>query len=167
MAVADREPSLRPDPTPAEGRLAQLVERAESLLISAVGLLLVALVLVSLLAVIWEVKDPLLVEHDFTTATLKGVNATFLSVILLELLHTTISRGPISRQLQEFLVIGITATVRHGLDLAATRGEPRDVTLNLAINAVAALLLVIGLWLVRNQLQDERQEGRPPRVGGA
>ncbi|HKO24856.1 MAG TPA: hypothetical protein VJY65_08970, partial [Chloroflexota bacterium] len=101
------------------------------------------------------------------TAALKGIDGAFLAIILLELLHTTLSRGPISQQLQEFLVIGITAAVRHGLELAASgRGSnPREVVINLAINALGALVLIAGLWLVRQQLRADRRERREDEQG--
>jgi phosphate starvation-inducible membrane PsiE len=148
-----QEPSLRAEPTRAEERLIDLFERAESVLTSVVALFLIGFVVVALVAVIWEVKGPLLDQQDFTSAALRGVEASFLAIILLELLHTTLSRGPIGQQLQEFLVIGITATIRHGLQIAATRGDPRDVVINVAINAAGALVLVAALWLVRQQLR--------------
>ena len=158
---------MRPQPTEPEGRLNELLERAESLLTSVVAVFLIGFVLIALLAVLVEVRGPLLDDHDFTTATLKGIDASFLAIILLELLHTTLSRGPISQQLQEFLVIGITASIRHGLGIAATRGDPRDVVVNLAINAAGALVLVVGLWLVRHQfcvpIDARRDAGKPSR----
>jgi hypothetical protein len=84
---------------------------------------------------------------------------------MLELLHTTMGRGPVSpAAVQDLLVIGVPATVRHGLGIAATRGEPRDITLNLTVNALAAHLLVISLRLVRNQHQEEGREADGRRL---
>src|SRR5437870_1080551 len=80
------EPSLRAEPSAPEERVIEGFARAESLLTSVVALLLIGFVIVALVAVIAEVKDPLLVNHDFTAATIKGINATFLAIILLELL---------------------------------------------------------------------------------
>jgi len=167
MSHPQGEPTLRAQPTPLEERLNGLFERAESLLTAVVSLMLIGFVLVALVAVVVEVKDPLLVDHDFTGATLRGIDAAFLAIILLELLHTTLSRGPISQQLQEFLVIGITAAIRHGLGLAATRGDARDIVTNLAINSLGALVLVAALWLVRHQVRADRHQvasaaGSPP-----
>lgn len=162
MSQPRSEPSLRAEPSPPEEHVLQGIERAESLLMSAVTLMLIGFVVLAFLAVLMEVKDPLFVDHDLTTATIKGINGTFLAIILLELLHTTTSRGPISMQLQEFVVIGITVTVRHGLEVAATRGDPRDVVLNLAINAFATLMLVAAFWLVRQQLRADRREAGQP-----
>jgi hypothetical protein len=150
-------------PSAPERRLIHLYERAESVLTSVVAFFLIICVVIALLALIGEVKGPLLARTpDFTTAALKGIDGAFLAIILLELLHTTLSRGPISQQLQEFLVIGITAAVRHGLELAASgRGSnPREVVVNLAINALGVLVLIAGLWLVRQQLRADRRERR-------
>ena len=163
MTRPPREPTLRPRPSEGERDLTSALERAESLLTSLVGIILIIFVLIALAAVVVEVKDPLL-GGDFTGATLRGIDAAFLAIILLELLHTTLSRGPISQQLQEFLVIGITATIRHGLELAAGRGDPRDVVVNLTVNAIGALLLVSALWLVRHQLRADRREAALTRV---
>jgi len=173
MSQEHHEPTVQAQPSAPEGRLIHLYERAESVLTSVVALFLIVFVVVALLGVIGEVKGPLLAPTpDFTTAALKGIDAAFLAIILLELLHTTLSRGPISQQLQEFLVIGITAAVRHGLELAASgRGNnPRDVVINLTINAVGAFVLIAGLWLVRQQLRADRRERRADaiaRAGGA
>jgi hypothetical protein len=157
LTAPQREPTLRPTPTPPERDLTWVLERTESLLTSLVGLILSLFVLMALAAVVVEVKDPLL-SGDLTAATLRGVDATFLAIILLELLHTTLSRGPISQQLQEFLVIGITAIIRHSLEVAAARGEPREVVVNLTISAAGVALLVAALWLVRHQLRADRRE---------
>lgn len=152
------EPTVQAPPTAPEGRLIAFYERLESLLLSVVSFILVLLVLVALVGVGRQLWDPLVVSHDFTDAAVRGIDAIFLAIILLELLHTTLSRGPISRQLQEFLVIGITAGVRHGLALAAGQGSsPRDVVINLTINAAGVLLLVAALWVVRQQLRADRR----------
>lgn len=108
------EPRVQAKPTPIEERLNRLYERAESLLTLVVALFLIAFVLLAFV----EVHEPLFVTHNFTEAVLRGIDAVFLAIILLELLHTTLSRGPVSQQLQEFLVIGITAAIRHGLEVA-------------------------------------------------
>ncbi len=157
MARKNIDPSLRPEPTASENWITDLFVRIESRLISVVALFLIAFVAIALAAVIKEVKDPLL-DLDFGTAAIKGTDATFLAIILLELLHTTLSRGPISEQVREFLAIGITATVRHGLDIAASRGNgQRDVVINLAINMGAALVLVVALWLTQHQTRADQQ----------
>jgi phosphate starvation-inducible membrane PsiE len=72
-------------------------------------------------------------------------------IILLELLHTILSHGPISQQVQEFLAIGITAAVRHGLGLAASNTDQNALVIDLAVNSGGVLLLVSALWLVRQR----------------
>ena len=158
--TARGEPSVQARPTRPEERLIAGYERLESLLLSVVSLILVLLVLVALAGVGRQLWGPLVMAHDFTDAAVRGIDAVFLAIILLELLHTTLSRGPISRQLQEFLVIGITAAVRHGLALAAGQGSsPREVVVNLTINAAGVLLLVAALWAVRQQLRADGRAG--------
>ena len=102
-------------------------------------------------------------------AALSGLDAAFIVIILLELVHTTLSRGPISTQVQEFLVIGITSAVRNGLETAAGRGNgtPRETAIDLAITSAAALLLVVSLWLVRQRLSAEQISGRGRPESGA
>ena len=163
------EPRVQPRLSPLEERLIGLYERAESVLTSVVALFLMGFVVVALAAIIAEVRKPLFVDHDFTLAALKGIDASFLAIILLELLHTTLSRGPISQQLQEFLVIGITAAVRHGLELAASGpgSKPHEVVIDLVLNSVGAVVLVGGLWLVRQQLRADRRAQREDELAQA
>lgn len=176
MSAERGEPRVQARPTPVEERLNGLFERVESLLTLVVSVFLIGFVLVALVGVGVQVYAPIFVAHDYTDAAIRGIDAVFLAIILLELLHTTLSRGPVSRQLQEFLVIGVTATVRHSLEIAAGReGTPRDLVVNLTINAAGALILVAALWLVRQQLRADRraqagaggESGRDSRVGDA
>jgi len=105
-------------------------------------------------------------SHDLTRA-ITGVDSVFLTVILLELMHTVIGRGHLAQRIQEFIVIGITSAIRHGLSLVATSGSgqtvartinhrvyqvtvpgisnPRDTVINLVINSGSVLLLVVAL----------------------
>ncbi|GAC1403268.1 MAG: hypothetical protein NVSMB52_17260 [Chloroflexota bacterium] len=165
MTAEHHEPRVQAEPTVLEGRLIHVYERAESILTSVVALFLTCFVLIAFIGVVVDVKDPLLRTHNFTEAALRGIDSTFLAIILLELLHTTLSRGPISMQLQEFLVIGVTASIRHGLELATGRGSsPRDLVIDLAINAAGAAILVGSLWLVRQQLRADRRERRADEI---
>jgi hypothetical protein len=115
----------------------------------------------ALAGVVEEVAGPL--RHgDLEAATSASLDAVFLAVILLELVNTTLSRGPMSLQVQEFLVVGITSGVRKGLEIAAHRGGDQHAeVIDLAVNALGVTLLVGALWLMRRSLQDER--GRGPR----
>ena len=152
-----KEPSVQPQPTEKEEKLNLFWERVESILTSVITVIIIGFVVIAIIGVFMEIREPLFVAHDFTKAALKGIDAAFLAIILLELLHTTLARGSISSQLQEFLVIGITAAVRHGLELAASGSgsNPRDLVINLVINSTGALILVIALWLVRHQLRAD------------
>ncbi len=136
--------------------------------IQRVLILGVALIL-ALLAILatWETLVSvwrLMRAGHLTTAVAAGTDSIFLTVILLELLHTVISRGPLLEQTQEFIVIGITSVIRHGLSLVATAGiataavsgahggappNARDIVIDLAINSASVLLLVVALWLIR------------------
>jgi len=49
------------------------------------------------------------VDNPLPLALILSYDTAFLTIILVELLHTVLSRGPIGRQVQEFLVIGITS----------------------------------------------------------
>ena len=157
------EPKVRAQPSGWEKRLFEGYERAESIILSLVALAFIVLAGLALVATAIAIATPLLKpERDYSKAVTGGIDAAFLVIILSELLHTTLSWGPISEQLQEFLVIGVTAAVRHSLELAAGKGNSRELVLDLTINAVGAVVLVGGLWLVRQQLRADKRaaEGR-------
>jgi phosphate starvation-inducible membrane PsiE len=156
------EPTIQPAPTDLERRLNRGLERTASLLTSLVALLLILFVAIALMGTVRGAAEPLIREHDFMRAAINGLDGAFLVIILLELVHTTLSRGPVTRQLQEFLVVGITSAVRSGLEVAAERGGgAQAIALSLAINASAVLILVGALWLIRQRLHVER--GKEPR----
>jgi hypothetical protein len=147
-------------------RLDQSLERGASVLASVVAVLLLVVVLVALGGVVQDMWKPLVRDHDLADAALRGLDASFLAVILLELVHTTLARGPVSRQVQQFLIIGITSAVRTGLEIAANArvAEPHAVVTSLAINSVSVLLLVVSLLLVRRHLlAAEAAEQSGPR----
>lgn len=152
---------------------ADIVERV---LILGVAVALIALSSTALWDAVVLVTDELR-AHDLTRAITVGVDTVFLTVILLELLHTVVGREPLAKQVPEFIVIGITSAIRHGLSLVATStgsGEtvtriihgkayrlsvpgasnPRDIVVNLAINSGGVLILVLALWVVRNSFKD-------------
>ena len=163
---AMQEPSVRAQPTGSDERIIKVYERVESLLTLIVALLLIGFVLIALAGVVIDVRGPLIHDHNFTEAALGGIDSIFLAIILLELLHTALSHGPVSQQVQEFLVIGITAAVRHGLEVAAPgHGKSSHaVVIDLAINSAAVLVLVLALWLIRQQLRADQREIRLERT---
>jgi phosphate starvation-inducible membrane PsiE len=147
---------MQPPASHPEERFNRLLERATSVLTSVVALVLLVFVVLALAGVAVAAIQPLLGAHDFTHAAIDGLDGTFLVIILLELVNTTLSRGPIARQLQEFLVIGITSGVRAGLEVVAQRGaEMRTVAISLALNASAVLILAIAFCLIRRRLRTD------------
>jgi len=155
------EPTIQPLPSGAERRLNRALERAASVLTSVVALLLIAFVVITLLGVVVDAVRSLSSRAGLVETAVHGVDAAFLAIILLELAHTTLARGGIGRQLQEFLVIGITSGVRSGLEVVAGAHDTssRDVVVNLAINSVGVLVLVGAFWLVRKRFHAERTAG--------
>ncbi len=161
-------------------RLARGLGVVERLLVSVVALLLVGFAALGLLNTVALVKDTLVGGGDYAVVIAEGIDAAFLTIILLELLHTVLSRGSLAQQVQEFLVIGITSAVRHGLTVAAnvnggtagarasglatSSAAARDVGVNLAVNAAGVLILVAALWLVRQHIGGaaDAREGDEP-----
>lgn len=157
--TADGEPTIMAQASEPEERVNRFLEHAASMLTSIVAIFLIVFVLIALVGVVTGVATPLLHGHSFTQAALEGLDSVFLAIILLELLHTTLSRGSVTRQVQEFIAIGITAGVRSGLEVAATSrsGNQREAVTALAINALGVLVLVVALWLVRQRIHIERR----------
>jgi hypothetical protein len=150
-----KEPTVQPLPSPVEERLNRALERVASVLTSIVALGLILFVVLALVSVAMAAVKPVLSHRDFARGAIDGLDGAFLVIILLELVHTTLSRGPVTRQVQEFLVVGITVGVRSGLEIAAVRGgDLRALPINLAINALGVLILVAALWLVRRLDRD-------------
>jgi phosphate starvation-inducible membrane PsiE len=141
-----------------EQRLTRAIERAASVLTAIIALLLLGFVVVAFIGVVAAVWRPLLYGHEYGEAALDGLDMAFLAVILLELVHTTISRGPITQQLQQFIAIGVTAGVRSGLEVAARAGAaaPREVITSVVLNSVGVLVLVAAWWLVRQRIHADR-----------
>jgi phosphate starvation-inducible membrane PsiE len=156
------EPQLQPPASPREKRIHDLIERIASIGMSLVAAVLLLLVAVTLFEAVRDAWEPL-VHHDYMKAALEGLDSTFLAIILLELVHTTVLRGPLTVQLQEFLVIGIMSVIRSALEVVAgARSRPsRDVAIDLVITGGAVLLLVVSLWLLRHRLYKDRLPARP------
>lgn len=155
------EPRIQPPPSTVEARLNRALERLSSVLSSLVALVLIGLVLVALAGVLIGVHGALLHQRDPRRAVVHGLDATLLAIIVLELVHTTLTRGPMSRQLQEFVAIGITSGVRSGLHIAAAETSSTfEIARDLAFNSLGVLALVAALWLVRHRLHADRRAPR-------
>jgi phosphate starvation-inducible membrane PsiE len=152
---------IQPPPSRFEHRCNIALERTASVLTSVVAFLLIVFVVIALVGVVVAAAKPILERRDFLDSAVQGIVGAFLAIILLELVHTTVTRGPVTRQLQEFIIVGITASVRSGLEVAAEARmrDPREVVTSLAINAVGVLVLVCALWLVRRQFQVGHPRG--------
>lgn len=152
-----------------EQTMNRVFEVIQRVLIGAVAIALVILSVLALWDTVVSVHDQLARNH-LTLGIATGVDTAFLTVILLELLHTVTSRGPVAEQVQEFIVIGITSAVRHGLSLAAAASgsgaasvgsvgtSERDTVINLGINSLSVLVMVAALWLVRHRFGPMVQE---------
>lgn len=154
-----------------DDRISDVFEVLQRVLIAAVAVALIILSCLALWDTIHSVQSAL-ARNELGLAIAVGIDTSFLTVILLELLHTVTRRGPLAQQVQEFMVIGITSALRHGLSITAAasgsgRGRvvsvntggvtERDTVINLAINSVSVLLLVIALWLVRHRFGDDEE----------
>ncbi len=130
----------------------------------AVAAFLAALAALSLFAAAFELHGSLVETGDFTLALTQALDAVLLTVILLELMRTIVSRSPMLHRLQDFLIIGTFSAVRYSLEIVAgarvggpawrvheAHVDPRTVVTALAINAIAIILLTAALWLVRQQ----------------
>lgn len=170
MSTVDRPPSDLP--ARIDGRLGAGFAILHRILIAAVALVLVVLAAMALWNTATTVETNL-ARHELSSAVTQGVDAVFLTIILLELLHTVITREPLAQQAEDFIVIGLTSAIRYGLGVVATASgsdsspgatthhlahipvssaaDPRDTVINLAINSASVLLLVAALWLVRHQ----------------
>jgi hypothetical protein len=111
-------------PPPRIFRLAdELFEQAERILVYLVGLFLIGFAAFSLFNTLVMIQRPIFVDHDYTQAISIGFDSAFLTIILLEVLHTVLTRSSLARQIREFLVIGITSAVRHSLEVAAAGSD--------------------------------------------
>jgi phosphate starvation-inducible membrane PsiE len=151
------EPQLQPPASPREKRVHAVIERVASILMSLVAAIMLVLVCVMLVDIVADAWGPLM-RHDYMAAALAGLDSAFLAIILLELVHTTVLRGALSVQLQEFLVIGVMSAIRSALEVVAgSRSRaPRDVAIDLVITCAAVLVLVAAIWLLRQRLHHER-----------
>jgi hypothetical protein len=156
-----REPTLQPSPSGFERKANHALGRTASALTSLVAVFLIGIVGVAMVALVVAVAGPL-ARHELSRAAVDGLDAAFLVIILLELAHTTLSRGPIPQRLQEFLIVAITASVRSGLEIAARHGKEEGdmhgAVLDLALNALGVLALVVALWIARRMDAHRRRE---------
>lgn len=92
------EPRVQPEASHPEARLHSLLERVSSLLASIVALFLIVFVVIVLIGIVDDLRKTLITTHAFSQAAIQGLDSAFLAIILLELLHTTLTRSSIIRQ---------------------------------------------------------------------
>ncbi|GAC1575771.1 MAG: hypothetical protein NVS3B7_08380 [Candidatus Elarobacter sp.] len=146
---------------PADSRIERWFRKMQRGLEYVVAAFLGAFAVMALVTAVLEFRGSLLETDDFTLALTRALDAVLLTIILLELLRTVLSRSPLGRRMQEFLIIGVFSAVRYSLEvIAGTRGpsshlvanqDPRTIVTALAINAFGILLLAVALWLVRQR----------------
>ncbi len=176
MAQGHEPATARPAST-FDARVGRALERVERALIYVVALFLIAFAVLALVNTVAQVNDFTILRKDYTGGIAAGIDSAFLTIILLELLHTVLSRGSIGQQLQEFLIIGITSGVRRSLEIGVGSGtvtekksaaptSSRDVVIDLGINAAGVLVLVVALWLVRQQSDKGHGNDAPGLLQG-
>ena len=121
----------------------------------AVGLLLVA---VGAIVLAYSAVEFLASDGPFARRTTTLVNSVLFVIIVMELLRTVMAHfDDAGLQLKPFLIIGTISAVRHILTVGAktslaantAASEFRTGEIELAVNAAVAIVLVVGLVLVR------------------
>lgn len=154
---------------PRTDRVQRFFGAMQRILEYVVAAFLAGFAALSLVTAVLEFHGSLGETGDFTLAVTQALDAVLLTIILIELMRTILSRSPMARRLQEFLIIGVFSAVRYSLEIVAgarvavpggrlhvdTHADAQTVVSALAINAAGILLLTAALWLVR-------QQGREP-----
>jgi len=134
------------------GRIANYVEDVFHIVL-AVMLVLIAIAAFGV--VLWRVVTT---EPFFPTGMIQAINDILFIVIILEIVRTIIARFTDGVfQLQNFLVIGVIAAVRHiltvGASLTLEPDKPQQdferALLELGVNTLIVLGLVIAIYLAR------------------
>jgi len=134
------------------GRVANYVEDVFHIVLAV---LLVIIAIAAFGVVLWRVVTT---EPFFPTGMIQAINDILFIVIILEIVRTIIARFTDGVfQLQNFLVIGVIAAVRHiltvGASLTLEPDKPREAfdraLLELGVNTLIVLGLVIAIYLAR------------------
>ena len=134
------------------GRIANYVEDVFHIVLAV---LLIVIAVGALGVTVWRV---LTTEPFFPTGMIQAINDILFIVIILEIVRTIIARFTDGVfQLQNFLVIGVIAAVRHiltvGASLTLEPDKPQQAfergLLELGVNTLIVLGLVIAIYLSR------------------
>lgn len=134
------------------GRIAHYVEDVFHIVLAV---LLVLIAVGALGVTVWRAVTT---QPFFPTGMIQSINDILFIVIILEIVRTIIARFTDGVfQLQNFLVIGVIAAVRHiltvGASLTLEPDKPREeferALLELGVNTLIVLGLVIAIFLAR------------------
>jgi uncharacterized membrane protein (DUF373 family) len=160
-APDDRAHSVLP------GKVANYVEDAFHIVLA------VLLIVISVGALVFTVIRVVTTQPFFPTGMIQAINDILFIVIILEIVRTIIARFTDGVfQLQNFLVIGVIAAVRHiltvGASLTLEPDKPQQAferaLLELGVNTLIVLGLVIAIYLAR--ASTARPSSREGRVKG-
>ncbi len=157
-APDDRAHSVLP------GKVANYVEDAFHIVLA------VLLIVISVGALVFTVIRVVTTQPFFPTGMIQAINDILFIVIILEIVRTIIARFTDGVfQLQNFLVIGVIAAVRHiltvGASLTLEPDKPQQAferaLLELGVNTLIVLGLVIAIYLARaSTARPSSREGR-------
>jgi hypothetical protein len=150
------ERSASSGPSARLEHLNRFLEHVAGGLTSVVAVLLLCFVVVALVGVVADTWGPVFHDRNMSEGALRGLDEALLAIILLELAFTTLARGPVLLQLQQFLVIGVTSAVRVALEVAAGARTSQSPVVALVLDAVAVFVLVVALLLVRRRMSAEQ-----------
>lgn len=134
------------------GRIANYVEDAFHIILAAM------LIVIAMGALVFTTVRVLTTEPFFPTGMIQAINDILFIVIILEIVRTIIARFTDGVfQLQNFLVIGVIAAVRHiltvGASLTLEPDKPQQAfergLLELGVNTLIVLGLVIAMFVAR------------------
>ena len=151
------------------GKVANYVEDAFHVVLA------VLLIVISVGALVFTVIRVVTTQPFFPTGMIQAINDILFIVIILEIVRTIIARFTDGVfQLQNFLVIGVIAAVRHiltvGASLTLEPDKPQQAferaLLELGVNTLIVLGLVIAIYLARASTarpssREGREKGQP------
>ena len=148
------------------GRIAHYVEDVFHIVLAV---LLVLIAVGALGVTVWRAVTT---QPFFPTGMIQSINDILFIVIILEIVRTIIARFTDGVfQLQNFLVIGVIAAVRHiltvGASLTLEPDKPREeferALLELGVNTLIVLGLVIAIFLARASTSPAASPGTSSR----
>ena len=131
------------------------IDKLEDLLHGFLGIILFIIAVLAAGYSLWRLSDT---RPFFPTGMIQGINDTLFVVIILEIMRTVIVRFTDGIfQLDNFLIIGVIAAVRHiltvGASLTLDQEKSRELfnraLIEMGVNTGIVLALVFALFLAR------------------